>query len=258
MPAFSNGLNRTASTEDEPVGLVSDNTGNVYVTGYCEGSNTTSLDYVTLKYNPNGDQQWVKIFNSGLVGVDDKATSIDIDPSGNIYVTGTTISSGSDVDYGTVKYSPSGEVLWSVLYESNLSGNDNAKIVKCDNNGNVYVSGHATGSVSGLDYLTVKYSQPIGITPISTEVPEGFSLGQNYPNPFNPVTNIGLRIARFGYISLKVFDITGKEIAVLVNENLNAGTYNVDFDASQLASGTYFYRMETAGFSEVKKMIVVK
>jgi len=257
--------NRTASTEDEPVGLVSDNTGNIYVTGYCEGLNTTSLDYVTLKYNPNGDQQWVKIFNSGLVGVDDKASSIDIDQLGNIYVTGTTISSGSDVDYGTVKYSPAGDVLWSVLYESNLSGNDNAKIVKCDNNGNVYVSGHATGSVSGLDYLTVKYSQPIGITPISTEVPEGFSLGQNYPNPFNPVTNIALRIARFGFVSLKVFDITGKEIAVLVNENLNAGTYNVDFDASHLASGTYFYRLVVGdntnnggSFTDVKKMIVVK
>jgi len=74
-----------------------------------------------------------------------------------------------------------------------------------------------------------------------------------------------LRIARFGFVSLKVFDITGKEIAVLVNENLNAGTYNVDFDASQLASGTYFYRLVVGentnnggSFTDVKKMIVVK
>ena len=57
---------------------------------------------------------------------------------------------------------------------------------------------------------------------------------------------------------MKVFDITGKEVAVLVNEELNAGVYNVDFDASNLSSGTYFYRMETEGFSEVKKMIVLK
>ena len=59
-------------------------------------------------------------------------------------------------------------------------------------------------------------------------------------------------------MKLAVFDITGKEVAVLVNQELSAGVYNVDFDASNLSSGTYFYRMETAGFSDVKKMIVVK
>jgi len=88
--------------------------------------------------------------------------------------------------------------------------------------------------------------------------PGNFILDQNYPNPFNPVTNIRLRIAKFGFVSLKVFDITGKQIAVLVNEELSPGVYNLDFDASHLSSGTYFYRMETAEFSDVKKMIVVK
>ncbi|HRE09343.1 MAG TPA: SBBP repeat-containing protein [Ignavibacteria bacterium] len=256
--------NRTGTTQDEAVGIVSDNTGNIYVTGFCAGSGTSTFDYVTVKYNTNGDQQWAKVFNSGLVGVDDKASSIDIDETGNIYVTGSTISSGTDTDYGTVKYSPAGDVLWSILYENIVSVDDNAVMVKADNNGNVYVTGNSSG-FSGFDFLTVKYSQPIGITPISTEVPEGFSLGQNFPNPFNPVTNIGLRIARFGFVSLKVYDITGKEAAVLVNENLGAGTYNVDFDASQLASGTYFYRLVVGdntnngvSFTDVKKMILVK
>ncbi len=256
--------NRTGTTQDEAVGIVSDNTGNIYVTGFCAGSGTSTFDYVTVKYNTNGDQQWAKVFNSGLVGVDDKASSIDIDETGNIYVTGSTISSGTDTDYGTVKYSPAGDVLWSILYENIVSVDDNAVMVKADNNGNVYVTGNSSG-FSGFDFLTVKYSQPIGITPINTEVPEGFSLGQNFPNPFNPVTNIGLRIARFGFVSLKVYNITGKEAAVLVNENLGAGTYNVDFDASQLASGTYFYRLVVGdntnngvSFTDVKKMILVK
>ncbi len=249
--------NRTASTEDIPVGVVSDNTGNIYITGFCTGSGTTTFDYITLKYNSNGDQQWVKTFNSGLVGVDDKASSIDIDQTGNIYVTGSTISSGSDFDFGTVKYSSSGEVLWSILYENILAVDDKAVMVKADNNGNVYVTGTSSG-FSGIDFLTVKYSQPIGITPISTEVPDGFELGQNYPNPFNPKTNVKIQMPKSGFVKLAVFDITGKEVAVLVNENLNAGTYNVDFDASQLASGTYFYRIETGNFTEVKKMVLVK
>ncbi len=91
-----------------------------------------------------------------------------------------------------------------------------------------------------------------------TTSPGNFMLGQNYPNPFNPTTNFKFQMPNSGFVKLAVFDITGKEVAVLVNENLNAGTYNIDFDASHLASGTYFYRMETNGFSEVKKMVLVK
>lgn len=250
--------NRTASTDDVPAGIVNDNDGNIYVTGYCTGSNTASVDYVTVKYSSNGEQEWAKVFTSGLVGMDDKASSIDIDAQGNIYVTGSTVSSGSDFDYGTIKYSPSGVVLWDVLYESNFSGNDNAVMVKCNDDGSVIVSGYATGSLSGYDFVTVKYSQPIGITPIGTEVPSDFSIGQNYPNPFNPVTNIKFQIARTGFVSLKVFDVTGKEAAILVNQVLTPGTYNVDFDALHLASGTYFYRIEAGEFTQVKKMILVK
>lgn len=257
--------NRVSASEDVPVGIVNDQQGNVYITGYCTGLNTTSLDYMTIAYNSNGTQLWAKSFNSGLVGVDDKASSIDIDGSGNIYVTGSTISSGSDFDFGTVKYSPAGDVQWTILYENIVAVDDNAVMVKADNNGNVYVTGLSSG-FSGVDFMTVKYSQPIGITQLGTEVPEGFSLGQNYPNPFNPVTNIRIQMPNGGFVKLTVFDITGKEAAVLINGNLGAGTYNIDFDASHLASGTYFYRMVVGdntnkgenGFTDVKKMILVK
>lgn len=257
--------NRVSASEDVPVGIVNDQQGNVYITGYCTGLNTTSLDYMTIAYNSNGTQLWAKSFNSGLVGADDKASSIDIDGSGNIYVTGSTISSGSDFDFGTVKYSPAGDVQWTILYENIVAVDDNAVMVKADNNGNVYVTGLSSG-FSGVDFMTVKYSQPIGITQFGTEVPEGFSLGQNYPNPFNPVTNIRVQMPNSGFVKLAVFDITGKEAAVLINGNLSAGTYNIDLDASHLASGTYFYRMVVGdntnkgenGFTDVKKMILVK
>jgi photosystem II stability/assembly factor-like uncharacterized protein len=98
----------------------------------------------------------------------------------------------------------------------------------------------------------------IGIEPVSGIVPEKYSLSQNYPNPFNPTTNIRLQIPKEGFVKLKVFDMTGKEIAVLVNEDLNAGEYNVNFNASNLTSGAYFYRLETSDFTDVKKMILVK
>ncbi len=258
--------NRSGSSVDEAVGLVVDSTGRVFVTGFCSASGSPSYDFVTIGYSTGGTELWIKTYTSNILGVDDKAAAIDIDKYGSIYVTGTSVNSGSDPDYATIKYSSAGVEQWVMLYESSLSGTDNAKKIKVDDNGNVYVTGSATGGITGFDYLTVKYSQPaIGITTVSTEIPKDFELGQNYPNPFNPTTNIGMRIADFGMVSLKVFDITGKEVAVLVDEELNAGVYNIDFDASQLGSGAYFYRMVVGdntnsgrGFTETKRMILIR
>jgi len=98
----------------------------------------------------------------------------------------------------------------------------------------------------------------ISIHNISIETPSSYLLGQNYPNPFNPSTNIRYQIANAGYVTLKVFDILGKEIAVLVNKNQKPGTYEVTFDGESYPSGIYFYRLEAGDFSETRKMILVK
>jgi hypothetical protein len=99
---------------------------------------------------------------------------------------------------------------------------------------------------------------PTSVTNINSELPKEFSLSQNYPNPFNPNTHIGFRIADFGFVSLKVYDIMGKETAVLVNENLSAGEYTVNFDGSGLASGMYFYKLTSGEFTDTKKLILNK
>lgn len=99
---------------------------------------------------------------------------------------------------------------------------------------------------------------PIGITPISTEIPEEYSLEQNYPNPFNPVTNIRFDVAKSSNVILKIYDPAGNEIAVLVNESLNAGTYNYDFNAANYPSGVYFYVLTAGEFTSTKKMVLIK
>ena len=101
-------------------------------------------------------------------------------------------------------------------------------------------------------------TEVIGIQSVSTEIHSEFSLSQNYPNPFNPVTNIKFQMPNSGPVKITVFDIAGREVAELVNQNLSAGTYNVDFDASHLSSGAYFYRLQTKDFTSVKKMILIK
>lgn len=92
----------------------------------------------------------------------------------------------------------------------------------------------------------------------TVEIPNYYSLAQNYPNPFNPATSIKYTIPKAGITTLRVYDVLGREVAVLVNEMKQPGVYNVDFDASTLASGIYFYRIESGDYSAVKKMMLVK
>jgi len=98
----------------------------------------------------------------------------------------------------------------------------------------------------------------ISVNNITTEIPKYFSLSQNYPNPFNPVTMIKFALPKASFVTLKVYDMLGREVAELVNGQKSAGQYIVDFDASSLTSGIYFYRLESNGFADVKRMVVLK
>ena len=89
-------------------------------------------------------------------------------------------------------------------------------------------------------------------------VPTEFSLYQNYPNPFNPVTNIRFSLPQEGFTTLKVYNMLGQEVASLMNEDLVAGTYEVQFDGTKLASGTYIYRLTAGNYMETKKFILMK
>ncbi|HEY3250313.1 MAG TPA: T9SS type A sorting domain-containing protein, partial [Ignavibacteria bacterium] len=103
----------------------------------------------------------------------------------------------------------------------------------------------------------------IGIQQISSEVPASFSLSQNYPNPFNPNTNIKFSIPRAGFVTLKIYNSLGEEVKTLVSQDLNIGTYKVDFNALNLSSGIYFYRIRVKAehnfeWAESRKMMLVK
>ncbi|MBT8380647.1 MAG: T9SS type A sorting domain-containing protein [Ignavibacteria bacterium] len=88
--------------------------------------------------------------------------------------------------------------------------------------------------------------------------PIDFALSQNYPNPFNPVTIINYQLPAKIFVSLKIYDVLGNEIAALVNEEKPPGKYEVEFDATNLTSGTYFYKLQAGNFVETKKMILLR
>ena len=114
------------------------------------------------------------------------------------------------------------------------------------------------------DYGTIFLADNMRVTPLNvtgiTEVenPVKFTLNQNYPNPFNPVTQIKYGIHKQGLVVMNVYDISGREVTKLVNEVQAPGNYTVDFDGSNLSSGVYFYKLEANGFSEKKKMVLIK
>ncbi|MEZ4822815.1 MAG: T9SS type A sorting domain-containing protein, partial [Ignavibacteria bacterium] len=119
----------------------------------------------------------------------------------------------------------------------------------------------ATGSYSyrlkQIDYNgNFEYFNLMGEVIIGT--PNEFSLIQNYPNPFNPTTSIDFNMPNDGFVSLKIYNTSGKEVATLVNETRSAGYYTVNFNAANLSSGVYYYRLESNGVSKVMKMALIK
>jgi subtilisin-like proprotein convertase family protein len=106
--------------------------------------------------------------------------------------------------------------------------------------------------------LQIAYDNPIGIKLISSETVKEFALFQNFPNPFNPFTKIKYQIKNSNFVSLKVYDILGKEITTLINEKQSPGKYEVSFGGSNFPSGIYFYKLEAGDFTDVKRMVLVK
>ena len=144
---------------DFATALVCDDSGNVYVTG--ESYNTSrDRDYGTVKYNSNGVEQWVARYN-GTGNSEDAAVALAVDKSGNIYVAGTSMGSGTGHDYATIKYNSAGVEQWVRRYDGPGHLNDRVTALDIDNAGNVYVTGSTLNEVTGYDYTTIKYD-PLG------------------------------------------------------------------------------------------------
>jgi len=257
---------------DKVTGIDLDPSGNVYLSGYStRGTTTSTQDCLTLKYDANGNQLWERLYN-GALSSGDEGKGITVDESGNAYVTGFSLETGFRLDYLTIKYNSDGVQQWMINYNGGNNENDDvATAIALDQDDNIIVTGNSSISGGSIDYGTIKYSQTVGINQISSQIPNEYSLSQNYPNPFNPVTNFEFEIpasqgeSKLGLVALKIYDMLGKEVATLVNANLNPGTYKYNFDASGLTSGIYFYRiaihsdkLETEIYSATKKMLLVK
>jgi len=234
-----------------------DKFGNVTVTGVSAALGHLGWDLATIKYNGSGDTLWINRYNPAH-NSNDVPSAIVSDKYGNTYLTGAS-DSGLFAKMITIKYSPAGVRDWIAYYNNSnpFTWHSGAKII-ADTSGNLYVSGRSQNNGGDVDIVTIKYSALTNLSTAPGSVPNQFRLYQNYPNPFNPVTHLEFGIPDLGFVSLKVYDMLGKEAKTLINEIKPAGIYSVEFDGSDLPSGIYYYKIESGNFTQVRKMILVK
>ena len=253
--------NGSLNSLDSPNKIIIDDLCNVYVTGSGSYNSGDGEDFTTIKYNSSGEEQWISTFN-GQNTFRDVSNSIALDGMDNVYVTGRTWVTQLDYDFATIKYNASGQEQWVAIYNGPADGDDWASSIATDVSGNAYVTGWSEGVGSGYDFATIKYSSTTGVKTYLDEFPSNYVLRQNYPNPFNPITKIKFQIPDFGFVNLKVYDVLGNEIATLVNEELPAGEYEIEFNTSTInhhpSSGIYFYQLKAGEFIQTKKMILLK
>ncbi|HWA05889.1 MAG TPA: SBBP repeat-containing protein [Ignavibacteria bacterium] len=264
--------NGPGNNEDRAYAIVVDNSDNIIITGFSRlGATPESEDYTTIKYNNVGIQQWVNRYN-GTGSNQDRAYAIVVDNSDNILVTGSSRSSGAagTEDYATLKYSNSGTQLWVTRYNGTGNNDDRAYAIVVDNSDNIYVTGTSRNSslLGSEDYLSIKYSESelVTLPPGEVRVPSESALFQNFPNPFNPVTSISFDLVSDSRILLRIFDTQGKEIFTAINDFRSAGRYSYRWDAGDLPSGVYFYKLDAIStyesqnrvYSETKKLMLLK
>jgi hypothetical protein len=243
--------------------------GTIYI-NFSDQRNGVNNTDIWLTKSTNGGQSWsqVKRVNNDVTNKHQFLTWMTIDQStGYLYFVfydqrNTSIMT---TDVYMARSTDGGETFQNVKINTNTIQLYNNYFIGDYINISA-VNGHIrpiwTGSSFSI-YTAIVDTFTIGIQPISSEIPQRFVLYQNYPNPFNPSTKIKFQIKESGFITLKVYNVLGKEILVLVNEKLQAGTYEIPFSINQcsdnqIPSGIYFYRLETGKFSETKKMIMIK
>ena len=224
-----------------------------YITFDIKSFNLQVMNNFSLKYqytNNNTLTDWV---TSGWTNL----------YSGNYQINGTG-NKGIYFNSGIIIYNGYSNILFEICFDNTISSTNT--IVKSTNAPGktlVYSANNSsgctlTGSIPQASRPNICFGHADNIKLKNKNIPLEHSLSQNYPNPFNPITRIDFDISKKGFVSLKVYDILGREVQTLVNEEKVAGSYSVDFNGSDLTSGVYFYKLTSGEFSETKRMVLIK
>ena len=210
-------------------------------------------DIYLVKTNSQGDALWTRTYGGSS---DDYAHSVRQTADGGYIVAGGTRSFGAD--FYLVKTNSQGDPLWTRTYGG--SAVEEARCVQQTADGGYVLAGYTESfGAGGYDFYLVKTGPDIApAEPLKNPFPTDYALSPSWPNPFNPMTMIRYDVRKTGHVSLRVFDLLGREVATLVQGTIPAGSYTIAWDAADFPSGIYFCRMEAADFVQTRKMLLVK
>ncbi len=237
-------------------GLAIDSRNNIIVGGYdCD---VNCFDVAVMKYDENGNVIWRRLYDTPD-NAKDFGVSLALDRYDNVYVTG---NSAADYSYSrclTLRFDSSGALHWATQYSRAPASSDRGEFVFVDDSGDVVVVG-SSAHTTGWDYLLLRYRQDVGTgipavigSPVHTPL-----RALNYPNPFNAGTIIDVHVPEAGWVTVSIFDMLGRELAVLTNEERPAGSFTVYWDGSKHPSGIYLCRLQTRDRFQSRRMILLK
>ena len=229
--------------------------------GYIIGATTTPMgdgygEFWLVRTNRTGDTLWTKTYGGPL---NDYCYSAMQTRDQGYVMAGKMRLSRGDIDVFVVKTDPEGDTMWTKTIGG--YGNDIAtQIIETKTGAYVIVGDSYVNSDRQKDAYVIKLEgPPTDIDDDDNEIiPAAFELFQNYPNPFNSATEIAFKLSECQYITLTVYGPTGRETTVLADGLIEAGVHRIRFDASNLSSGIYFYRMKSQDQTETKRMILLK
>jgi hypothetical protein len=232
------------------------------------GALSWQIDFYLIKTDANGDTTWTRTFD-GFESTD-VGRSAQQTLDGGYIIAGYTNDYPGNHDVFLVKTNTNGDKVWTKNLGRNIGSypyDEGWSVQQTTDGGYIVVGFGWNYPVSDSDVYLIKLAH--NPTQIETEVdnqpPQGFALYQNFPNPFNPTTTISYSIPLSSFASLKVYNALGKEVAVPANEEKPAGNFKVNFNAKDLTSGIYFYKLQAmpigrqaGSFVETKKMLLFK
>jgi len=216
--------------------------------GFIVAGNALSNQVLLFKTDVDGNILWRRTY-----GNDAHATCVKQTQDGGFVVSGFT--SNESIDGWVLRTDGNGDTLWTKTIDIGDAIDGFFSIDLTEDGGYVL-----TGT-SNDEVLLVKLGPDPATTSVRNDeasIPVRFELSQNYPNPFNPSTKIWYSIPRSGFVTLRVYDMLGREIRTLVNRFQKANVYSVDFDAADLPSGLYFYKLQVGEFWQTRKMMVLR
>ncbi len=244
--------------EDIGQAIVPTSDGGCAITGLTYSFGSGNSDIYLIRTDSSGDSLWTKTY--GEASTYEGGYSLAKTNDGGFVITGTSVSiANSTQNVIVIRTDSLGNEIWTKTIEEN--GSAVGYSIRKTTDGGYAVGGSLTPSgTAESDVLLIRLGpeQLTDVKDISSNKVFQYELLQNYPNPFNPTTKISWQTSISSWQTLRIYDVLGNEIATLVNEYKPAGNYEVGFDGSNLPGGIYFYRLRAGGFSQTRKLVLLK